>query len=134
MTLDDDFRQAVEANNAALHRLAQGDSSAIQAIWSHADDVTSFLGYGGREQGWSQVRDRFAWVAGRFGGGETGTTELQAYHSGDLGYTVELEERDLLVDGQRTRFTLRVTHIYRREDGVWKVVHRHADVYHPREG
>jgi ketosteroid isomerase-like protein len=24
--------------------------------------------------------------------------------------------------------TLRVTHVYRREDGEWKIVHRHADV------
>jgi ketosteroid isomerase-like protein len=23
--------------------------------------------------------------------------------------------------------TLRVTHLYRREDGEWKIVHRHAD-------
>jgi ketosteroid isomerase-like protein len=24
-------------------------------------------------------------------------------------------------------WTLRVTHVYRREDGEWKIVHRHAD-------
>jgi ketosteroid isomerase-like protein len=24
-------------------------------------------------------------------------------------------------------YTLRVTHIYRRENGVWKIVHRHGD-------
>ena len=24
-------------------------------------------------------------------------------------------------------YTLRVTHVYRREDGEWKIVHRHAD-------
>jgi ketosteroid isomerase-like protein len=24
-------------------------------------------------------------------------------------------------------YTLRVTHAYRREDGDWKIVHRHAD-------
>ncbi len=134
MVLDDDFRRAVDANYAALHRLAQGDSTGIEAVWSHGDDVTTFLGYGGREQGWPQVRERFAWVAGRFGGGQTETTELQAYQSGDLGFTVELEHRDILVDGQRTQFTLRVTHIYRRENGTWKVVHRHADMYRPREG
>jgi ketosteroid isomerase-like protein len=23
--------------------------------------------------------------------------------------------------------TLRVTHVYRRENGVWKIVHRHSD-------
>jgi ketosteroid isomerase-like protein len=134
MPLDDDFRQAVNANYAALDRLAQGDSAPIRALWSHGADVTSFLGYGGAEQGWAEVGARFDWVAGRFGGGETGTTELQAYQSGDLGYTIELEHRDLLVDGERSQFTLRVTHIYRREDGVWKVVHRHADIYHPRNG
>ena len=130
----DGFRQVVDANYAALDRLAQGDSGPIHAIWAHTDDVTSFLGYGGYEQGWDQVRDRFDWVAGRFGGGETSTTELEAYHDGNLGYTVELEHRDLLVDGLRTQFTLRVTHIYRREGDTWKVVHRHADMYHPREG
>jgi ketosteroid isomerase-like protein len=27
--------------------------------------------------------------------------------------------------------TLRVTHIYRRIDGVWKLVHRHADFPSP---
>jgi len=27
--------------------------------------------------------------------------------------------------------TLRVTHLYRREHGEWKIVHRHADVPRP---
>jgi len=29
--------------------------------------------------------------------------------------------------GPRRDMTLRVTHIYRRIDGDWKLVHRHAD-------
>ena len=29
--------------------------------------------------------------------------------------------------GSVAPLTLRVTHVYRREDGEWKIVHRHAD-------
>jgi hypothetical protein len=28
-------------------------------------------------------------------------------------------------------FTLRVTHLYRRENSEWKIVHRHADATRP---
>jgi hypothetical protein len=32
------------------------------------------------------------------------------------------------IRGGAADLTLRVTHVYRREDGEWKIVHRHADV------
>ena len=33
------------------------------------------------------------------------------------------------VDGEPRTYTLRATHVYRREDGgQWRIVHRHADV------
>ncbi len=134
MMVDPEFRRAVDANYAALQSLIDGDPGPILAAWSHADDVTSFLGYGGYEQGWEQVRQRFEWVAQRFGGGVARSTELAIHQSGDLGYTIELEHRDTQVDGQPTTFTLRVTHLYRREAGAWKVVHRHADFYQERQG
>jgi ketosteroid isomerase-like protein len=31
------------------------------------------------------------------------------------------------VNGLPRSYTLRVTQVYRREDGDWKVAHRHAD-------
>jgi ketosteroid isomerase-like protein len=37
------------------------------------------------------------------------------------------------VDGEPRTYTLRVTHVYRRADGDWRIVHRHADVP-PAEG
>lgn len=134
MKVDEEFRRAVDRNYAALHSLVNGDPRPIREVWSHEDDVISFLGFGGYEKGWEEVRNRFDWVAGRFGGGETSTTELSVNCSGDLGYTIELEHRDTKIDGEPKRFTLRVTHIYRREAGVWKVVHRHADFYQEKQG
>jgi ketosteroid isomerase-like protein len=47
----------------------------------------------------------------------------------DLAYTVEIESYRARVGGaeEMTPVSLRVTSVFRREDGVWKVVHRHAD-------
>jgi ketosteroid isomerase-like protein len=49
--------------------------------------------------------------------------------SGDLGYSVSLERghAHLAGEGAAAPMVLRVTHVYRRIDGVWRVVHRHAD-------
>jgi len=46
---------------------------------------------------------------------------------GDLGYTVGYEHTSASVNGEPRQNSLRVTQIYRREEGEWKVVHRHAD-------
>jgi ketosteroid isomerase-like protein len=49
--------------------------------------------------------------------------------SGDLAYTVTIERSETRVSGAESvaPMVLRVTHIFRKEDGVWKLVHRHAD-------
>ena len=53
---------------------------------------------------------------------------MAAGASGDLAYTVGYEHLTFSIDGGPVApFTLRVTHLYRREDGEWKTVHRHAD-------
>ena len=43
--------------------------------------------------------------------------------------TVDLERHQTRLDGQPelVTFTYRVTHVFRREEGGWKVVLRHAD-------
>ena len=48
--------------------------------------------------------------------------------SGDLAYTVGYEHSLASRDGGPARPNrLRVTHVYRRENGEWKIVHRHGD-------
>ena len=41
------------------------------------------------------------------------------------------EHTTATVNGVPQSYTLRVTHVYRREDGEWKVVHRHGDQLAP---
>jgi hypothetical protein len=57
---------------------------------------------------------------------------LAAGASGDLAYTLGYERFSFSMDGGPIQpITLRVTHVYRREDGEWKTVHRHADAPQP---
>lgn len=47
--------------------------------------------------------------------------------SGDLAYTVQREITSTIVNGEPREYVLRVTQVYRRENGNWKVIHRHGD-------
>lgn len=47
--------------------------------------------------------------------------------SGTWPYTVGSEHKTVVADGVPATYTLRVTHVYRREDGHRRIVHRHGD-------
>ena len=97
-------------------------------MWSAKDPVTLF-GAAMSGRGSEQVSGIFRSIASRWSDCTDQRVELLAAGvSGDLAYTVELEHTSLSLDGvPADPYTLRVTQIYRREDGEWKVVHRHGD-------
>ena len=53
----------------ALRRFAQGDAEPYKSLWSRADDVTIFGGWGAYEQGWAAVEPRLEWAASRYSEG-----------------------------------------------------------------
>ena len=67
-------------------------------------------------------------MKGFFRGG-TGTAELVGgYASGDLAVLAMIERaRARIADIPEQDWSLRVTLVFRREDGDWRLVHRHAD-------
>lgn len=112
----------------AIHR---GDVEPRLAMWSTADPVTLFGAWGPCVSGAEETRRIFRWVASRFSDGTDYELELVAAGvSGDLAYTVGYERNKVSVDGgPLVSNLLRVTHVYRREQGEWRIVHRHGD--HP---
>jgi ketosteroid isomerase-like protein len=110
----------------AIH---DGDPEPRMAMWSHADPVTLFGAAVPVASGWAELEPTFRWLATRFSRSKTFDVELVAAGvSGDLAYTVGLEHSEFSLDGGPVRpATLRVTHIFRREDGEWRIVHRHGD-------
>jgi ketosteroid isomerase-like protein len=116
------LRQEVEA----LHR---GDLGPRVALWSHHDPITLF-GAWLTGRGWSEIEPAFQRLAATFrGSGGIGYEVLSAGASGELGYVVGIERSVTTIDERETRYALRVTTIFRREDGAWKVIHRHADPF-----
>jgi ketosteroid isomerase-like protein len=100
-------------------------------ICSHADDVTIVGGMGGVEKGWANVEKRYEWAASRFSSdnSEPQSEIVSLVASGDLAYAVEIERSSAGMVGstELQQLALRVTTVFRREAGQWKVVHRHAD-------
>ena len=129
--LDDFLIDTLARQVAAEEAIHNGDLAPRLAMWSTNDPVTLFGAWGPCNSGWDEVSRTFRWVASRFSDCTAYSFDLVAAGvSGDLAYTVGYERSAASVDGGPVApNTLRVTHVYRREDGEWKIVHRHGD--HP---
>ncbi len=107
-----------------------GDVEPRLALWSRTDPVTLF-GAVMTRTGWAELEPAFLRLAGSFTGSESFTFEVMAAGvSGDLGYVAGIERsRASRYGGETVEYALRVTTVLRREDGEWRVVHRHGDRY-----
>lgn len=118
------FNTTWRAAEDALHN---GDAAPRFRTWSEREPVTLF-GAWLNADGPQAVREVFLKLAQAFSDATSGDIELIAAEvSGDLAYTVHREITSVSVNGAARGYVLRVTQVYRREDGDWKVVHRHGD-------
>ncbi len=125
----DDFLSAVlPQQRHADTELHNGDAGPRKALWSHKDPVT-VLGAAKTGRGWTEVEALFDWLASNFSHCVSYELDVTAAGaSGNVGYIVGSEHTTASVgDEAPVPYALRVTLIFRREDGVWKEVHRHAD-------
>ena len=128
MTDRDDFLSWLETElyeaELAVHN---GDAAPRRAIWSHQDPV-SVLGAVMNAHGQHELDELFQTLAERFSGCSSYEFELLSYDVvGDMAYTEGFEHTSATVEGEDRSYTLRATQVYRREQGQWRVAHRHAD-------
>jgi ketosteroid isomerase-like protein len=63
-----------------------------------------------------------------FQAGETELEVVRTYASGNMAVLVVIERQRAVVGGLPEQdWSLRVTLVFRREEGEWQLVHRHAD-------
>jgi ketosteroid isomerase-like protein len=99
-------------------------------MWSHEDPVTLY-GAAFTGTGWQEVGAVFERIAARFSDCASCEWEVVAADADErLAYLVAIERTTTSVGGSEpSPYSLRSTTIFRREDGEWKPVHRHADPY-----
>ncbi|MFD9336859.1 nuclear transport factor 2 family protein [Streptomyces sp. NPDC060028] len=117
-------KSALYEAELALHN---GDAAPRRALWSRNEPV-SVLGAWRNANGQEELDALFAALGRSFSDCTAYAFELQAYDVlGDMAYTAGLEHTSTSVDGKPRTYTLRATQVYRREDGAWRVAHRHGD-------
>jgi ketosteroid isomerase-like protein len=128
MSEKDEVRKVSERFYVALNSMLNGDAGPLAKIWSHANTVTTMHPIGGQETGWDGVRDSFDQVAGLASGGNVQLRDQTLRVIGDMAYEVGNEQGQVILAGEKAPIEHRVTNIYCREGGAWKLVHHHTDI------
>jgi ketosteroid isomerase-like protein len=120
----------LEQYHRALGELINGNPDVYKSMFSQSEEVTLGNPFGPFARGREAVERRLEGAASNYQAGElTAFDQIAKYETAELAYLAEVERFKTKV-GKRedlAPIALRVTSIFRPEDGGWQVVHRHAD-------
>ena len=125
---EDEVRQASAAFYAALNTFLTGDSGPMRAAWAHSPEAATLHPIGGRQVGWDEVWSGWEQAGAVFSAGQVRLHDQLLRVGTDLAYEVGTEAGEATLAGEQVSFSQRVTNIYRREGGEWKIIHHHSDV------
>ena len=130
MAAVEDLDEAIERCQLALREFVKGNPEPMQTMFSHREDVTLANPISPPARGWERVAETMGRAASNLRDGEiTGFEVVAKCVTPELAYVVWVERNKGKIGAREDAapFDLRVTMIFRPEDGSWKVVHRHAD-------
>lgn len=131
MTAVDDVDELIEQFDLAQGEFLKGNVEPMNDLFSHGENVTLNNPLSPPAHGWERVAATMEHAASQFRDGDIVAIENQEKHvTAELAYVVRVERAKAKVGGSEdiiAPIALRVTMIFRPEEGEWKVVHRHAD-------
>jgi ketosteroid isomerase-like protein len=130
MATVDELDELIERFNLAQGEFLKGNSEPLNNLFSHKEDVTLNNPLSPPAHGWEQVAATMERAASQFRDGQIVAFEtIEKHATAEFAYFVRVERATAKVGGSDdiVPITLRVTMVFRPEDGTWKIVHRHAD-------
>ncbi|MER8561346.1 nuclear transport factor 2 family protein [Mesorhizobium sp. M0578] len=128
--LASDLTKFIEQDHLALDAFVKGDPEPLKNLYSRHDDVIIANPFGPPAKGWRKAAETMERAATNYRHGKAiGFERISEYATADLGYIIEVERFQSKVGGgnKLVPIALRVTTIFRREEGAWRIVLRHAD-------
>jgi ketosteroid isomerase-like protein len=127
------FAQFLREREAASLDYVRGQGDSFMALAATEGDASFFPPGGGHVEGAAAVvNERYAKDVHAFSD-KTESSRFEIFHSGadgEIGYWTGLQHAKVQMKGkdEPVAMTLRVTEVFRRQGGGWKIVHRHADM------
>ncbi len=124
-----DLEDFLEKYHKSLDFFAKGDPKPFQELYSHKDDATLANPFGGIMRGEESIKRVTDRAAKFYREGWYTFENIIKNETSQFAYLVEIEHYNSKMFGNKeiSVGTLRVTSVFRKEDGVWKTVHRQAD-------
>ncbi|MEP7313903.1 MAG: nuclear transport factor 2 family protein [Pseudomonadota bacterium] len=126
--MSDDFDAFFEdLRQPAARAFVRGDAQPVLALSARKGPATFFDPNGGLTEGAEAINQANLQSAARFG--PRGTTDLDVKDrcaTGELAFWTGYQDAHVEIDGTLQPMCLRVTEVFRRIDGEWRLVHRHA--------
>jgi len=130
MATVDEIDELIKRFNLAQGEFLKGNVESMNDLFSHKEDVTLNNPLSPPAHGWEQVARTMGRAASQFRDGEMVALEtIEKHATAEFAYVVRVERATAKVGGSDdiVPIALRVTMVFRPEDGTWKIVHRHAD-------
>jgi ketosteroid isomerase-like protein len=127
---NDDLDDFLAQYHEALGEFMRGNHEPARDLWSGRDDITLGNPFGPFVRGMTQVEDAMKRASSNYRDGRAiGFDAIARCVEGDLAFIAEVERMESKMGGHDdiSSVSLRVTTVLRREDGRWRLLHRHAD-------
>lgn len=122
------FSDFMKRREEAARGYCRGEPELLDALTSRREPASFFGPDGKAIQGAQTVLDSYIRGAKVFGPKGDCTFDItQMAEGGDIAYWTGLQKSTVEMDGKMIPMTLRITELFRLEDGDWMLVHRHAD-------
>ncbi len=125
-----EFERFMKRREEASLAFVNGDIEPLDRISTQVDPATIFGPKGDYIEGANKVNTANEAGAGMFDECSENRFEIMQMAAGaDIAFWTGIQRSSLRMKGKpdAVPMDLRVTEIFRREDGEWKLVHRHAD-------